>query len=418
MDEDFEERHIYLRLCRRVAGIYKQPFADLTAMYQVTLLFLLPLIALLFRRRVLQRRGLPLPPGPPGHLLWGNLEDLKQKKDEPRWVTYKNLSRQYGDVFYAEVFGDETVILNSYKATTELLEKRSRNYSDRPHMIMADDLMGWAWDFVHMSYGDNWRIHRKTFHQYFQQRNIPEFHVVQKAAAKSLLRKLAISPEDYYGHVKHHAGFIILKLAYGYELQSNDDPYVDLAAKALAAITQAVNHGAFAVDYLPILKHLPSWFPGAEFKRKAKDWAPLAVEVRELPWRLMKKALVDGTGPPSFASQNLEKFSEDPGMEDIIKNCAAIAYIAGSDTTVAMLHSFILAMVLHPDVQSRAEDELNEIVGSSRLPDFEDRGKLPFVEAILAETLRWHPAVPLDNDVYEGYIIPAGATIVPNTGQV
>ncbi|KAF9264569.1 putative CyP450 monooxygenase [Marasmius fiardii PR-910] len=395
-------------------------------MYRLAVISLLLFIALFVRRHIFKSRGgLPLPPGPPRHLIWGNLEDLKTKKDEPRWITYRNLSRRYGDVVYAEVFGDETVILNSYKATTELLEKRSRNYSDRPHMIMADDLMGWTWDFVHMSYGDKWRIHRKTFHQYFQQRNVPEFHVIQQAAAKALLRKLATSPEGYYEHVKHHAGFIILKLAYGYELQSNNDPYVDLAAKALAAVTQAVNHGAFAVDYLPILKHLPSWLPGASFKRKAQTWAPLATEVRELPWKLMKNAMTDGTGPPSFASQNLEKFSEDPGMEDIIKNCAAIAYIAGSDTTVAMLHSFILAMVLHLDVQERAQDELKEVVGLSRLPDFKDRPRLPFIEAILAETFRWHPAVPLaiphrslEDDVYEGYVIPAGATIVPNTGAI
>ncbi|KAL0576517.1 hypothetical protein V5O48_005462 [Marasmius crinis-equi] len=225
--------------------------------------------------------------------------------------------------------------------------------------------------------------------------------------------------------VNSHAGSIILKLTYGYTLKTHDDPYVALATKALAAVTQAVNHGAFAVDYLPILKYVPSWFPGAEFKRKAKAWAPSAAQVKELPWQWMKQALADGTSPPSFASQNLEKFSEDPEMEDVIKNCAAIAYIAGSDTTVAMVHSFILAMVLHPDVQARAQRELDEVVGPSRLPDFDDRGKMPFIEAILAETLRWHPAAPLaiphrslNDDVYEGYLIPAGATIVPNTGAI
>ncbi|KAJ8088566.1 hypothetical protein PM082_022639 [Marasmius tenuissimus] len=397
-------------------------------MYSRVLLFLLGLCATLFLRHYLRnarRRGLPLPPGPPGHLLWGNLHDLKQREGEHRWVTYRKLALKYGDIVYAEVFGDKTVLLNSHKVTTELLEKRSRNYSDRPHMIMADDLMGWTWDFVHMSYGDKWRIHRKTFHQFFQQRNVPEFRVVQKSAAKALLQKLVASPDDHYDHVKHHAGTIILKLTYGYTLRTTNDPYVALATKALEAITQAVNHGAFAVDYLPILKHVPAWFPGADFKRKAKAWAPSAREVKERPWEWMKQGIADGTIAPSFASQNLEKFSEDPQMEDVIKSCAAIAYIAGSDTTVAMMHTFVLAMVLHPDIQGRAQDELNEVVGSFRLPDFDDRVKLPFIEALLAETLRWRPAVPLaiphrslEDDVYDGYLIPAGATIVPNTGAI
>ncbi|KAL0567556.1 hypothetical protein V5O48_014442, partial [Marasmius crinis-equi] len=234
--------------------------------------------------------------------------------------------------------------------------------------------MGWGWDL---------------------RRNVPEFRAVQEAAAKSLLQKLVTSPEGYYDHVKHLSGAIILKLVYGYTLQTENDPYMALAAKAMEGLRQVVNHGSFVVDYLPILKLLPSWFPGADFKRKAKAWAPSAEEVKEIPWQWMKKAKLDGTGLPAFASENLDKFPDDLKMEEVVKNCAAIAYLAGSDTTVAMILSFILAMTLYPAVQERAQAELDEKVGSSRLPDFGDREKLPFIEAVLAETLRWHPVVPL-----------------------
>ncbi|KAF9254188.1 cytochrome P450 [Marasmius fiardii PR-910] len=394
-------------------------------MGQLAIVSLLLFLAVLIRRHV-KRRRLPLPPGPPRHLLWGNLEDLKTKNGEHRWAMYKRMSRQYGDVFSAEVFGDQTIVVNSYKATTELLEKRSRNYSDRPRIVMTDDLMGWDWNFIHMTYGDRWRLHRKTFHQYFQPRNLPQFNVVQTDAAKALLRQLANTPENFFEHVKHHAGFIILKLVYGYELKLENDPYVELATNAVGAITQVVNHGQFAVDFLPILKHIPSWFPGAGFKRKAEAWRPLAAQIREMPWNLMKDAMAAGNGPSnSFASQNLERFSGEPEMEDIIKNCAGIAYIAGSDVIVVSLHSLILAMILNPDVLKRAQEELDDVVGPSRLPEFEDRPNLPFIEATLAEVLRWHPAVPLavphrslEDDVYEGHIIPAGATIIPNAGAI
>ena len=46
-------------------------------------------------------------------------------------------------------------------------------------------------------------------------------------------------------------------------------------------------------------------------------------------------------------------------------------------------------MSLYPDVQRRANTELDTVVGRGRLPDFADREKLPYVEAILKETLRW-----------------------------
>lgn len=58
---------------------------------------------------------------------------------------------------------------------------------------------------------------------------------------------------------------------------------------------------------------------------------------------------------------------------------------------------FILAMVLYPDVQARAQAEIDSVIGEGlpRLPHWEDQSSLPYVDAILKETLRWHPAVPL-----------------------
>ena len=52
-------------------------------------------------------------------------------------------------------------------------------------------------------------------------------------------------------------------------------------------------------------------------------------------------------------------------------------------------------MLLNPDVQVRAQAEIDLIVGTERLPVFEDRPSLPYIEAVLRETLRWHPVTPL-----------------------
>jgi len=54
----------------------------------------------------------------------------------------------------------------------------------------------------------------------------------------------------------------------------------------------------------------------------------------------------------------------------------------------------MLAMLLRPEVQERAQKEIEAVVGSERLPDFDDRNKLPFVSAIAKEVLRWHPPTP------------------------
>jgi len=95
--------------------------------------------------------------------------------------------------------------------------------------------------------------------------------------------------------------------------------------------------------------------------------------------------------------------------------------MGSTNNTVSALHSFFLAMVLNPDVQRRAQDEIDKIVGKDRLPTLADRGRLPYVEAVLKEVYRINPVAPLgvahassQSDVYQGYVIPKGTVIMPN----
>lgn len=82
-------------------------------------------------------------------------------------------------------------------------------------------------------------------------------------------------------------------------------------------------------------------------------------------------------------------------------------------------------MTLYPDVQRKAQEEIDRVVGTDRLPGFEDREKLRYIDAIVKEVLRWHPVAPMGlphvtsgEDVYEGYRIPKGALLLPNIWYV
>jgi cytochrome P450 len=52
-------------------------------------------------------------------------------------------------------------------------------------------------------------------------------------------------------------------------------------------------------------------------------------------------------------------------------------------------------MVLHPDAQRQAQTEIDNVVGTGRLPDFDDEASLPYVSALINEVLRWHPVAPV-----------------------
>ena len=69
--------------------------------------------------------------------------------------------------------------------------------------------------------------------------------------------------------------------------------------------------------------------------------------------------------------------------------------LGGVDTTHGAVSTAILAMVLNPAVQQKAQAEIDRVVGSDRLPDWSDRESLPYVGAVCREVLRWRPIVPL-----------------------
>ncbi|KAJ2919362.1 hypothetical protein MD484_g1050, partial [Candolleomyces efflorescens] len=111
-------------------------------------------------------------------------------------------------------------------------------------------------------------------------------------------------------------------------------------------------------------------------------------------------------------NDRLEPKDDNASIQEVIRNCAGLAYAASAESTTSTLTTFILAMVLNPQALHKAQAELDEVVGHSRLPDEKDRPHLPYVGAIVKEVLRWNPVAPLglphmlsQDDEYNGTIL-------------
>ena len=171
------------------------------------------------------------------------------------------------------------------------------------------------------------------------------------------------------------------------------------------------------------MRHVPDWFPGAGFKRTAVRWKKCVQQIASLPYEWVKKGVAEGTAKPSYVQALLEKGVENMTEEEqfVAKWSAASLYTGGADTTVSSICCFYLAMALFPEVQKKAQAEIDRVVGTDRLPTFSDRDDLPYVDAVVKEVLRWHPVAPMglphvtaEDDIYEGYYIPKGAMLMPN----
>ncbi|KAI0070807.1 cytochrome P450 [Panus rudis PR-1116 ss-1] len=380
----------------------------------------------LYVYRLRSRKG-PLPPGPPGLPFVGNILDLQYLQSSDMLAQW---AKEYdSDLIYFEIMGTKVVVINSLSVAEDLFSKRSAIYNDRPEAPMTNQLVGFKWGLSQVPYGEEWRTMRRAFHQVFNQNAVKEYRPFVLEANRGLLKRLLTGPDRFVEHLRHTSGRVIMRTAYGIDIAPENDPFIEIAENAMQGFS-AVAKG-HPVDFFPILQYIPSWFPGVDFKREAAKWRPYADAMLEKPYEWFKKQFANEESAPKCAGSDLLECSfvqnaTDPvWMDTMVKQTLASMYGAGSDTTVSSMMSFFLAMTLYPDVQKKAQEEIDNVIGTGRLPEFSDIASLPYVGAIVDETLRWHPVLPIslyhslqEDDFYNGYFLPKGAVCIGNVGPM
>ncbi|PYH90001.1 cytochrome P450 oxidoreductase OrdA-like protein [Aspergillus ellipticus CBS 707.79] len=365
----------------------------------------------------------PLPPGPRRLPLIGNLWDLPtpDQQDWQHWLKHKE---QYGVISSLSVMGQTIIILNDARLAVEIMEKRSAINSSRPQQNFTE-MTGWDDILGCVKNPERVRQTRKHMHREIgSNKSVSRFNDIQSAEAGRFLLRVLESPDQLLQHIRKEAGAIILKVGYGYTIERHgQDPLVDLADRAMVEFSFALLPATWLVDFIPKLKYVPTWFPGAEFAKIARRYKKNVTDFSSIPYEFVKQQMRSSSLAPSFLSNLLRDNPVEPGTEEenTIKWSVASLYAGGADTTVSALASFFLAMALFPEVQRKAKQEIDTVVGSDRLPQFKDRESLPYINALVKETLRWHPVVPMGvahspthDDVCEGYFIPKGATLLSN----
>ncbi|KAJ7238158.1 cytochrome P450 [Mycena rebaudengoi] len=358
------------------------------------------------------------------------------------WETFHEWGLRFGPIVMVKVMGQRMCIINSYAVADELLNGRSGIYSDRPALTMVNDLMDWVgfhrspvpnmlsnngfqkFNMGLQQYGPVYKKHRKVFQSGFSSERSTGYQAVQNREITLLLQKLLEHPTEIDHYLKSAIGAIIMMIGLGYPTTDHDQ-FIRIAEAAQLAMVSAARPGAYLVDLIPVLKYVPEWFPGAAFKRIAREGRELSHELQTKPFAWAMKQFIDGKALPSFFNDLMEHpevASEDPvEAEHIIRCTTALMYATGVDTIFSSALTFILAMLHTPEVQKKAQDELDRVVGPDRLPTFTDKKSLPYISAILKESLRWESVIPLGvphrvmkDDTYQGYSIPAGTIIIAN----
>lgn len=183
------------------------------------------------------------------------------------------------------------------------------------------------------------------------------------------------------------------------------------------------------------VKYVPEWMPGANFQKVAKDhvqtitrFARAHLHSPRLKWTGEKigSALFRRSSDKAKTKKSSNGWRRQcmavQAIRYVLITLICIFILIHTKQTTAILEGFFLAMMLFPDVQRKAQAEMDELFGKPALPSATDRERLPYVNAIVKEATRWLTVAPLgiphrtdQDDIINGYLIPKNAIIVPNT---
>ncbi|KAH9022259.1 cytochrome P450 [Lactarius pseudohatsudake] len=329
--------------------------------------------------------------------------DVKHASDRG-WLASPQRKDDYGELMYLSVFVRGILVVNSQRVAVDLLEKRFNIYSDR--------------------YGDLWRRFRRPAVEGFSKSVVPDFYPIQSREAIMLALSLMKGPL-MKKHFQRHAWSIILSINYHLPpVESEDDPVIVGAVNHVERVAHELQPGARLVEYFPWMRYIPSRF--AKWKRDAQYWF---IQDSLRHERLLSKVaddLAKGIDQPSFGATLIKNQGKYHLSERERAWLSVTCYLtnyssAGGNTTSTTLHWWLLALLAHPEVQVRAQAELDDVVGSARPPTFADLPFLPYIRPMVKEALRWSPTAPFGvprassaDDWYEGMFIPKGTILLPN----
>ncbi|KAJ4349832.1 uncharacterized protein N0V89_008451 [Didymosphaeria variabile] len=373
------------------------------------------------RRRRRTFNTFPFPPGPKALPLIGNLHQLPLKKP---FLYFAQLSKIYSSPIIGLRFGRQpVVVLNTWRAVHDLFDQRGAIYSSRPYIPMVDYVVPGPYHVAFMPHGRNWRRGRAALVSFLKDEELEKILPIQQAESTQMVFEILKEPKGFEKHVLRAFCAVIMESVYGvrgtreltdrfFEIQDEWAGILDMGAMPPLSV-------------LPWLKYVPSvltpW-PGWR-KRSANVGEAQRGFYQEL-FEQGKKNICEGKAKESFLA-NLLKRKEKEGFTDIeLVYIAGFLIEAGADTTAVASLIFILAMAANPHVQKRGQEEIDRAFGD-KLPANIDAPQLPYLQAILWEVLRWRPSFPLSiphatskDDIYEGYFIPADATVLMNTWAI
>ncbi|KAK6064903.1 cytochrome P450 2D18 [Seiridium cupressi] len=315
------------------------------------------------RLQQIGKRDPRMPKGPPTIPILGNFHQIPSSGLYAKFLEW---SKEYGPVFSLKFGPSNIIVLCDRKAIHSLLDRKGAIYSDRPASYVGKLVT--QGDHIALEQMDaTWREKRKVISHNFSPKNLDEKHsLVQEAEATVLLNDLLNTPDTFFNHAVY-----------------------DVMDRWTAAMEAGANP---PVDEYPFLRWMPTRF--AFWKRRAMA----AGVVFDTVWSKARRIVEDRRGRGDKRDCIIDTLLDDYGKKGFPMSQHAFNNLVGevvegaADTTAAQILTLILAFAKHPHVQKKAQTQIDKVCSSDKIPQFTDFDKIPYVNQVVKEGMRWRPS--------------------------
>ena len=281
----------------------------------------------------------------------------------------------------------------------ELLALKGAHFSDRPPLTMHFELITHHGNLGASPVNDYWRNARRFGGKMINPTALETWSALQISEASRLCIDLTADPRQYAYFFERYSTVFMMHMIYDQRVsQSSQDEarHVNTISAINRTLERASAPGTYLVDFLPVLKYLPTFL--APFKAEAKrlfqfEYPYFNGLVKDAEQRY-KEESHKSQSPRAWIYYFFDKISDWNLSEFEISYALGTFFEGGSGTTSSAMMSFCLAMWHYPDWQEKIHQEIDTVVGDKRVPQFTDMPNLPLIRACMNETLRWRPVTP------------------------